>query len=120
MTVTGNSQHRFPRHKPFLDALCGGRAGSVDTGKARGFIRFDLSKAFGMASHSILVPRLVSYELGRWTSRKMGQTARLRCWFWGTKSNWELVSSTVPQDEDCPYLDDGTEHWQMTPNWRSS
>lgn len=55
MKATGNSQRRFPRHKSFLDALCDERAGSVDEGKARGFIYLDFSKAFGMASHSILI-----------------------------------------------------------------
>lgn len=55
VTVFGNSQHRFPRHKSFLGAVGDERAGPVDQGKARVFIYLDFSKAFGTASHSILI-----------------------------------------------------------------
>lgn len=103
MTAIGNSQHRVPRHKLFLAGLCDERAGSVDEGEARGFIYLDFSKGFGTAFHSILIAKVVRYKLDKWASRKIGQTARLKRRFWGTKSNWQTVSSAIPQDQYCPY-----------------
>ena len=73
----------------------------VDEGKAVKVVYLDFSKTFDTFSHSILLEKLVARELDKYTLGWVknwleGQAQRVV--MNGVESNWQLVTSGVPQE----------------------
>ncbi|CAM4605533.1 unnamed protein product, partial [Caretta caretta] len=101
--VIRNSQHGFTKGKSCLTNLItfyGQITGSVDEGKAVDMLFLDFSKAFDTVSHSIFASKLKKYRLGEWTIRWVESwldRRAQRVMINGSMSNWQPVSSGVPQ-----------------------
>ncbi|CAM4527941.1 unnamed protein product [Lepidochelys kempii] len=101
--VIRNSQHGFIKGKSCLTKLIAFYdeiTGSVYEGKAADVLFLDFSKAFDTVSHSILASKLKKYGLDEWTIRWIESWLdhpAQRVVIHGSMSNWQPVSSGVPQ-----------------------
>ncbi|GAB0209293.1 mitochondrial enolase superfamily member 1 [Grus japonensis] len=101
--VIGKSQHRFTKGKLCLTnpiAFYNKVTCSVDVGRAVDIVYLDFPKAFDTVPHSLLLEKLMRYGLDKRSVRWMrnwltGRTQRVVVN--SSFSNWQLVTSGVPQ-----------------------